>query len=66
MNSAVTCFYQLSAENDVKRDGMGIFHIHSLQTTYFHIGTCFITLERRNVPLSFGVKQALFGLSSLL
>ena len=30
-------FNHLSAENDVKCDGMCVFHIHSLQTTYVHI-----------------------------
>ena len=39
---------------------MCVFHILSLQTTYVHIARCFIQLERRNVPLSFGIKKYLF------
>ena len=67
VNSAVikTRFYQLSAENDMKCDGMCVFHILSLQTTSVHVARCFIPLERRNVPLSFGIKHDLFGLASL-
>ena len=57
-------FFHLSAENDLKCDGMCVFHIRSLQTAYVHI--CFIQLERRNVHFSFGIKQCLYGLVSLL
>ena len=60
-----TRFSQLSAKNDVKCDGTGVVHIDSLQTIYFHIERCFIPLERKDVSLYFGIKQALFGLSSL-
>ena len=61
-------FYHLSAENDVKCDGMCVFHIHSsykLHNICSH-GMMFYKLERRNVPLSFGLEQYLFGLASFL
>ena len=38
-------------------DGMWVFHIHMLQTTYVHIARCAIQLERRNVPNYFGIKH---------
>ena len=38
-------------------DGMCVFHIHMLQTTYIHIAWCAIQLERRNVPHYSGIKQ---------
>ena len=56
--------YHLSAENYVKCDRMCVFHIHSLQTTDVHIARGFRQLERRSVPLSFGIKQYVFGLAS--
>ena len=57
-------FYHLSAENDVKCDGMCVFHIHCLQTTYVHIALGFTKLERGNVPIYFGINQYVFGLAS--
>ena len=38
-------------------DGMCVFYIHMLRTTYVHIAWCAIQLERRNVAHYFGIKQ---------
>ena len=59
-------FYHLSAENDVKCDGMCVFHIHSLQTTYVYIALGFTKLERGNVPIYFSINQYVFGLASFV
>ena len=42
---------RLSASNACLPDGMCVFHIHLLQTTYVHIARCAIQLERRMFPI---------------
>ena len=58
-------FYHLSAENDVKCDGMCVFHIHLC--TMFTLHEVFYTVRKKiYVPLSYGIKQYLFGVATLL
>ena len=46
------CFSQLSAKIDVKCDGMCVFHIHSLQTTYIcsHCMMCYTIRKKKCSP----------------
>ena len=60
-------YSHLSVENDVKRDGMFFFLTSSAYKLHmFTLNDVLYSEKDENVPLSFGIKQYLFGLSSVL